>query len=91
MLTKGGLPTLQDIVYRTTFEYDPVTDAITFWYSGARYERWTLRLGGGGRAASRAEVFAPQPAAAEANVYTPAPAPLEEWPSRAPAPLADWP
>ena len=52
VLVKGAIPALQDIVYRTTFEYEPVSDAITFWYSGARYERRPLRLGRGGRAAA---------------------------------------
>ncbi|MGH7526715.1 MAG: hypothetical protein ACREMX_08415, partial [Gemmatimonadales bacterium] len=38
VLSKGRVPEFQDIVYRSTFSYDPLTDAVTFWYSGARYE-----------------------------------------------------
>jgi hypothetical protein len=37
VLTRGRVPTLWDIVYRSSFQYDPQTDAITFWYSGARH------------------------------------------------------
>ena len=48
--SRASSPTFQDIVYRTTFEYDPLTDAITFWFSGARFDGSQVRLGRGGRA-----------------------------------------
>jgi hypothetical protein len=38
VLDRGVIPELEDVVYRSTFEYDAVTDRITFWFSGARYE-----------------------------------------------------
>jgi hypothetical protein len=38
ILIRGASPELKDIVYRSTFSYDEATDAIDFWYSGARYE-----------------------------------------------------
>lgn len=38
MLTRGELPDLADIVYRSTFTYHPRSDVITFWFSGARYD-----------------------------------------------------
>ena len=48
VLVKGAIPELEDIVYRSTFEYDPATDAVTFWFSGARYEsggyRWSAAI-----------------------------------------------
>jgi hypothetical protein len=37
VLTRGDIPALGDIVYRSTFRYRPETDAVTFWFSGARY------------------------------------------------------
>jgi hypothetical protein len=36
VIIRGRIPEFADIVYRSTLEYDPVSDAITFWYSGAR-------------------------------------------------------
>jgi hypothetical protein len=35
LLVAGEIPQLSLIVYRATFAYDPETDAITFWFSGA--------------------------------------------------------
>jgi hypothetical protein len=37
VLARGEISELNDIVYRATFRYRPETDAITFWFSGARY------------------------------------------------------
>jgi hypothetical protein len=79
VLTKGRIPALQDIVYRTTFAYDPATDAITFWYSGARYQSPHYVWGAAVERQTRAEVFTPVQAL-EAGLLTPPPAPLREWP-----------
>lgn len=38
VLARGTAPEFADIVYRSTFAYDPVTDIVTFWYSGAAYD-----------------------------------------------------
>jgi hypothetical protein len=38
VLARGVIPELKDVVYRSTFEYDPAADAVTLWYSGARYD-----------------------------------------------------
>ncbi len=38
LLAKGSIPAFADVVYRSTFSYDPVSDDIIFWYSGARYD-----------------------------------------------------
>jgi hypothetical protein len=38
VLAHGVIREFEDIVYRSTFAYDPSDDAISFWYSGARYE-----------------------------------------------------
>jgi len=37
LLVAGEIPELKDIVYRSTFSYNPTSDIITFWYSGASY------------------------------------------------------
>jgi hypothetical protein len=37
VLARGASSAFNDIVYRSTFSYDPRTDEVTFWYSGARY------------------------------------------------------
>ncbi|HEU5040830.1 MAG TPA: hypothetical protein VFT84_08430, partial [Gemmatimonadales bacterium] len=60
VLTRGRIPELGDIVYRSSFQYDPVTDAITFWYSGARHSSgasyvWNAAV----ERRRREEVFAP--------------------------------
>jgi hypothetical protein len=36
VLRAGVTPEFNNIVYRSTFEYDARTDMVTFWYSGAR-------------------------------------------------------
>jgi hypothetical protein len=56
----------QPVLYRTTFEYEPATDALTFWYSGARYESGRYRCAAA--------------ATLDPRQLPPAPAPLEEWP-----------
>ncbi|HEY2376361.1 MAG TPA: Ig-like domain-containing protein [Gemmatimonadaceae bacterium] len=38
VLTRGVIPELQDVVYRSSFAYDPSSDALTIWYSGARVD-----------------------------------------------------
>ena len=38
VLARGAIPELQDVVYRSTFAYDDASDAVTIWYSGARYD-----------------------------------------------------
>ena len=44
VLAAGAIPELEDVVYRSTFEYDAAADAITFWYSGARFDKaWIWR------------------------------------------------
>jgi hypothetical protein len=36
---RGVHPALNDIVYRSTFAYDAVSGSVTFWFSGATYDR----------------------------------------------------
>jgi hypothetical protein len=79
VLTKGVVPVLQDIVYRTTFEYEPAADAITFWFSGARFENGRYVWGAAVERRHRADVFVP-PGVFDEPRLPPAPAPLEDWP-----------
>ena len=39
VVAKGVHPAFQDIVYRSTFAYDPVEDDLRLWISGARFDR----------------------------------------------------
>ncbi|HET6579108.1 MAG TPA: hypothetical protein VFG66_12325 [Gemmatimonadales bacterium] len=80
VLVKGVIPELQDIVYRTTFEYDPASDALTFWYSGARYEGGQYRWAAAIERRLRSEVFQSAAATLDPRQLPPAPAPLDEWP-----------
>jgi len=79
VLVKGATPAFEDIVYRTTFEYDPVSDAITFWFSGARFDGGRYVWSAAVERRRRADVFAPA-SALDATVLLPAPAPLVDWP-----------
>ena len=80
VIAKGRVPQFADIVYRTTFAYDPVTDAVTFWYSGARYsgnqDVWSAAV----ERRRRSDVFAPSGKAGDSAPFAPAPAPLLDWP-----------
>ena len=38
VIAAGVIPEFADVVYRSTFSYDPASDKIRFWYSGARVE-----------------------------------------------------
>jgi len=38
VIATGVIPAFADIVYRSTFAYDPVNDNVRFWYSGAAYD-----------------------------------------------------
>jgi len=37
VLRRGAIPELADVVYRATFAYDPRTDLVSLWHTGARY------------------------------------------------------
>jgi len=80
VLTKGATPALQDIVYRSTFEYDPVTDALTFWFSGARYESGRYRWGAAVERHRRTAVFEVTGDVVDPRSLPAAPAPLDDWP-----------
>jgi hypothetical protein len=80
VLVKGRLAHFQDIVYRSTLSYEPATDAVTFWYSGARHEAAGYRWSAAVERRPREELFLPGPALRTTRVFEPPPALLEEWP-----------
>lgn len=80
VIVKGRIPEFQDIVYRTTFAYDPFSDAVTFWYSGARFAAGSYVWSAAVERRRRSDLFAKPPAAQATVIFTPPPAPLEEWP-----------
>ena len=80
VIAKGRVPQFADIVYRTTFAYDPLTDAITFWYSGARYDGRQYVWSAAVERRRRSDVFAPSARAVTSTPFAPAPAPLVDWP-----------
>ena len=79
VLVKGAIPAFEDIVYRATFEYEPLSDAITFWFSGARFDGARYVWSAAVERRHRADVFAPA-SALDATMLLPAPAPLVDWP-----------
>jgi hypothetical protein len=58
VLARGEVDVLRDIVYRSTFGFDPATDRIRFWCSGARYENGAYVWHTVFQERARAEVFA---------------------------------
>jgi hypothetical protein len=46
VLIREAIPEFRDIVYRASLLYDAKADAVTLWYSGARYDgaRYTWRI-----------------------------------------------
>ncbi len=84
VLIRGRIPELADIVYRSTLDYDPSSDAITFWYSGAAFNGKDYVWRAAVERRRREEVFAAPAAVASLkrpDLMRPAPAELgEDWP-----------
>jgi len=59
VLARGQIPELTDIVYRSSFYYEPESDAVVFWFSGARHNGQKYVWGAAVERRRRAEVFAP--------------------------------
>jgi hypothetical protein len=64
VLARGATKELQDVVYRSTFAYDAVADAVTIWYSGARYDGVNYVWGSAVQRRLRADLFSTIQAAA---------------------------
>jgi hypothetical protein len=57
VLRAGVTREFWDIVYRSTLEYDPRTDMVTLWYSGARLDGETWTWSAAVERRSRADLF----------------------------------
>lgn len=57
VIAAGATRTLNDIVYRSTFAYEENSDAITFWFSGARWDGGAFVWGTVAQRRRRADVF----------------------------------
>ena len=80
VLSRGQVPAFRDIVYRTAFDYDPVSDLVTFWYSGAAFEESKYRWSAAVEQRPREEAFASVRTKLDPSLYLPPPAPLVDWP-----------
>lgn len=58
VLSRGALPELQDVVYRSSLEYDAQFDVVTLWYSGAHYDAGAYRWHAAVERIARADLFA---------------------------------
>jgi hypothetical protein len=58
VLARDMIPALRDIVYRSTFAYDPASDAVTFWFSGATFTGTGYRWSAAMARIDRGELFA---------------------------------
>jgi hypothetical protein len=67
-------------VYNVKTAYNPFTDAVTFWYSGARFEGSAYVWKAAVERRHRAEVFANLTSIEDGTLFTPPPAPLIDWP-----------
>jgi hypothetical protein len=83
VLAHGAIPELQDVVYRSTFSYDDASDAVTIWYSGARYEAGNYIWRSAVQRRLRSDLFA-------TITSLPAPASIQA-PARDVPPLRDFP
>jgi Big-like domain-containing protein len=81
LLAKGSIQAFADVVYRSTFSYDPVSDDIVFWYSGARYDGQAYVWSAAVQRRARADVFRTSQIGYDRGpLLVPAPAELEDWP-----------
>jgi hypothetical protein len=81
LLAKGSIPAFADVVYRSTFNYDPVSNDILFWYSGARYDGHAYVWSAAVQRRARGEVLAGSKTIYDPGpLLVPPPAKLEEWP-----------
>ncbi len=82
VLVRGRIPAFAEVVYRSTMEYDPASDAITFWYSGARHTGKEYVWSAAVERRRRTDVFAPAAALVSGErLLRPAPVELgDEWP-----------
>jgi hypothetical protein len=78
VLARGVVDALRDVVYRSSFSYDPTSDAVTIWYSGARYEAGSYIWRSAVQRRLRTDLFAAITAPSRAAAAAPAEA-LPQW------------
>ena len=71
VLARGATDQLRDVVYRSSFIYDPSADAVTLWYSGARFEGTTYSWHSAVQRRLRADLFTTIAAPAKAALTAP--------------------
>jgi hypothetical protein len=71
VLSRGASDELRDVVYRSSFAYDPSSDAITIWYSGARFDGANYSWHSAVQRRLRADLFATIQAPAQAALAAP--------------------
>ena len=79
IVTRGQIPAFEDIVYRSTFAYDPAADDLRLWVSGARFDRrwiWSTFL----IRKHRASLLDKLAAGEEPFTFPPPAAELVDWP-----------
>jgi hypothetical protein len=79
VVVKGAHAAFQDIVYRSTFAYDPVEDDLRLWVSGARFDRkwiWSTLL----IRRHRPALFDKLAGDSSPLVFDPPPVELVDWP-----------
>lgn len=71
VLARGAIDLLRDVVYRSSFAYDPSSDAVTIWYSGARFDGVNYSWHSAVQRRLRADLFATIAAPAKAALTAP--------------------
>ena len=71
VLARGAKDELRDVVYRSSFAYDPSADAVTIWYSGARFDGTNYSWHSAVQRRLRADLFATIRAPARAALAAP--------------------
>jgi len=81
VLSRGAIAEFQHVVYRSSFAYDPASDLVTLWYSGARYNGTAYVWSSAVERRRRSDLFAaiaahPEPGRAERLTTEDDPPPL---------------
>ena len=81
VLARGAIDQLRDVVYRSSFIYDPSADAVTIWYSGARFDGTDYSWHSAVQRRLRTDLFATINAPARAALVAPSALPqLKDFP-----------
>ncbi len=81
VLARGAIDELRDVVYRSSFAYDPSSDAVTIWYSGARFDGSNYSWHSAVQRRLRVDLFSTIAAPAKAALVAPVALPqLREFP-----------